>query len=153
MRDGSGVEKTLGVGVVGTATVAGLHQISRRLLKDAPRIDELGERVIVQTFRRIGREPPKHSRALSWIFGNLGTDTLLYMLVAAGKPAKPIVRGLWVGLAAGVSTLVLPWFAGVTEREVALNKKMVLNTLGIYLVAGLAAGAAQHVAARLAERS
>lgn len=140
-----GVEKTLGTGLVGTVTVAGLHQVSRQLLKDAPRIDELGERVIVQTFRRIGHEPPKYTHALSWILGNLGVDTLIYALVGAGRPKRPVVRGLWVGLAAGAATLVLPWFAGVTDREVARTTRMVLSTLGIYLAAGVAAGAAQQL--------
>lgn len=146
---GDGVEKSFGSGLVGTVTVAGLHQVSRHLLRDAPRMDVWGERVIVETFRRIGRPPPQNTRMLSWMLGNIGSDTLLYAAVGLGNPKRPVLRGGLIGAAMGVGALVLPKLLGITDRDVARTTRTRVLTVGMYLIAGLAAGAAQHLARAL----
>src|SRR4051812_41788158 len=79
-----GFEGTFAGGLVGTATVAALHQVSRHLLKDAPRLDVMGERMIEKGFARFGRAPPKQTKLLSWALGNVGTDTLVFAAVGFG---------------------------------------------------------------------
>lgn len=136
----------LGSALVGTVTVAALQQVSRFLLKDGPRMDVLGEKIIEKGFRKLGRTPPKNTPLLSWVGGNMGSDTLVFALVGAGQPRRPIVRGAIVGALTGLGALVLPPLLGITSKHTAKNPKQAALTVGLYVLAGLAAGAAHRLA-------
>lgn len=136
----------LGTALVGTLTVAALQHVSRFLLKDGPRMDVVGEKIIEKGFRRFGRKPPENSRLLSWVGGNIGSDTLVFALVGMGQPKRPVVRGAIVGALTGLGALVLPPLLGITSRHTAKNPKQAAMTVGLYLIAGLAAGAAHQLA-------
>ena len=133
-------------GIAATATIAGLQQVTRWLMKDAPRMDVLGERLIEEGFRRIGRKPPNSTRALSWAFGNVGSDTLLFALVAAGSPSRPFVRGALVGGLTGLAAVFLPPLFGFSSKYTARTLRTGLATVGMYVAAGLAAAGATRLA-------
>ena len=143
------VERLMSSGVVAAATVAGLQQLTRRLMYDAPRLDVLGERLIEKAFARFGRKPPESARALSWVLGNVGSDTLLFALVGAGAPRRPFVRGALVGAVTGVAALVVPPALGISTKYTARTWRTALTTVGLYVAAGLSAAGATRVAQQL----
>ena len=101
-------------GLVASATVAALHEVSRHLLRDAPRLDVMGERLIEVGFKKLGRKPPRQTRLLSWALGNMGSDTLVFAAVGVGHSKRPLVRGAIIGAVVGASALVLPRRSTVT---------------------------------------
>lgn len=145
MRSSDGLDEAFGSGLVGAVTVAALHEVSRHLLRDAPRLDIMGEKLVESAFRRFGRRPPESTRALSWALGNVGTDTVLFALVGAGDVKRPVVRGALLGALAGVSAVVLPSLLGVGSRETAKNLQRMAMTVGMYVTAGVAAGLAHRL--------
>lgn len=145
----TGLEALWASGVVGTATIAALHQASRHLLKDAPRMDVVGEKLIEKGFTRIGRKPPEQTKMLSWALGNVGTDTLVFAAVGFGAPKRPVVRGLIVGALSGAAALLLPPKLGISSNYAARTPKTALLTMGFYVAAGLAAGLALKLAPKI----
>lgn len=140
------MDEALGSGLVGALAVAGLHEVSRHLLKDAPRLDVMGEKLIEKGFRKFGRTPPEQTRALSWALGNVGSDTLMFALISAGDVKRPVLRGAVLGTVVGLSALVLPPLLGIGKKETAKNVKRAALTVGMYVVAGVAAGLARRLA-------
>lgn len=145
MQSSDGLDEAFGSGLVGAVTVAALHEVSRHLLRDAPRLDVMGEKLIESAFRRFWRRPPESTRALSWALGNVGTDTVLFALVGTGNVKRPVVRGAVIGAIAGLSTLVLPSLLGVGAWETAKNARRMALTVGMYVTAGVAAGLARRL--------
>ncbi len=143
------VKRLMSSGVVAAATIAGLQQLTRKLMYDAPRMDVLGERLIEKTFQQFGRRPPEATRALSWALGNVGSDTLLFAVVGAGSPRRPFVRGALVGAATGVAAVVLPPALGLSSRYTARTWRTALTTVGMYVAAGLTAAGATQMAREL----
>ncbi len=143
------MQRLLSSGVVAAATVAGLQQLTRRLMYDAPRMDILGERLIEKAFAKFGRRPPESARALSWVLGNVGSDTVLFGLVSAGSPRRPFVRGAVVGAATGVAALVLPPALGLSTKYTAQTWRTAVTTVGLYVAAGLSAAGATCVAQQI----
>jgi hypothetical protein len=142
--------KGLGPGLLAAATVGALQLLTRKLMQNGPRIDELGERMFEAAFERIGRRPPRAaSRAMSWALGNVGSDTLLFALVATGQPRRPFVRGALVGAATGVAAVVLPSRLGLPARLTAKDWRTGLTTFGFYLAAGLSAAGVVHLGRQL----
>jgi hypothetical protein len=141
------LSKVLSSGVVGAAAVAGLHQLARHLMKDAPRVDLLGEQVFAKLFAKLGRAPPVSPSTLSWLVGNLGSDALLFGLVDAGSTTRPFARGAAVGTVVGAAAVVGPRLLRLGEKHTAKNARMALATMGLYVGAGVAAGAAKWVTA------
>lgn len=135
----------LASGVTGAAAVAGLHQLARHLLKDAPRLDVMGEKLIEKGFETIGKKPPASPMALSWIAGNLGSDTLIFALMGTATGKQAFARGAGVGALAGLAAVFGPKLLKVGDQQTARNPKMALTTIGLYVGAGLAAGAAKWV--------
>jgi hypothetical protein len=145
--------KGLGPGLLAAATVGALQLLTRKLMQNGPRIDLLGERMFEAAFDRLGRRPPRAaSRAMSWALGNMGSDTLLFALVATGQPRRPFVRGALVGAATGVAAVVLPKRLGL-DRFTARNWRTGLTTVGLYLAAGLSAAGVVHLGRQLEAES
>ena len=49
-------------GAAGAAALTAVHEAARRALRDAPRMDVLGERAIAAGLRAAGAEPPPEPR-------------------------------------------------------------------------------------------
>ena len=136
--------KALGAGLAGAAVLTAVHETTRRITPDAPRMDILGERAIEKLTRSAGGTPPRgealHRLALG---GDLVSNSLYYALVGTGRDAW--VRGAALGLAAGVGAVVLPPFLGLGRAPRGLTPKTKAMTIGYYLIGGLAAAVASRL--------
>ncbi len=135
-------------GVVGAAAVAGLHQLARYLLKDAPRMDVWGEEALKVGFGKLGLEPPKAARAWSWLAGNVGSDALLFGAVGAAPANQAVARGTALGALTGVAAVLGPRLLRLGPEHTSRSFWTALTTVGLYAGAGFAAGAAKWVRSR-----
>lgn len=134
--------KALASGLVGATTLTLVHELARRALPDAPRVDLLGMRAIAATLRGGGVTPPPSERLYWWaLAGDLASNALYYSLAAVGAPERALWRGGLLGLGAGATTVALPPLVGLGSRLQARTPQTAMLTVLWYLIGGLAAGA------------
>ena len=140
------VVTSLAAGVAGAAVLTAVHETTRRVAPDAPRMDILGERAITKLMRGAGRTPPRgkklHRLALG---GDMVSNSLYYAMVGSGRDAW--LRGAALGLAAGVGAVLLPPVLGLGRAPRGVTAKTKAMTIGYYLIGGLAAAAVSRLLA------
>lgn len=130
-------------GLVGAGTLTLVHELVRRVIPAAPRVDLLGMRAIAAGMRAGNAAPPPAGQLYWWaLAGDLALNTLYYSLSTWGGPAGALRRGALLGLGAGAATVALPPLAGLGSRPQARTPQTALLTVLWYLIGGLAAGAA-----------
>ena len=125
-------------GAAGALAVTAVHQLARRRVRYAPRMDVLGMRAIAR--HRLGKRPPT-GRTLyrATLAGDLLSNTAYYSTVAlAGRHATR--TGAALGIAAGVGALLLPPVMGLGRPPHAGAWSNRLMTVAWYTLGGLAAG-------------
>ncbi|AEV99482.1 hypothetical protein A4D02_26950 [Niastella koreensis] len=143
------VSSALAGGLAGTITVASLHEAMRRVIPTAPRMDLLDMDLLRKGLTKMNRTVPGDDTLQRWaVGGELFCDTAYFSMAAAGGRKRVWLTGALLGLAAGISAVVLPKSMGLPEPG---NKTTgtKLMTIGLYFLGGLAAAAV----ARLVEGS
>jgi hypothetical protein len=129
-------------GLAGTITVASLHEALRRVSPDAPRMDLLDMDLIRKGLRNMNKEVPPENELQRWaVGGELLCDTAYYGLAGIGGKKSVWLRGILLGLAAGVTAVVLPKSFGLSEEPSGKTLSTQLMTMGLYLMGGLVAAA------------
>ena len=136
------VSAALAGGLAGTLAVASLHEAIRRVTPDAPRMDLLDMELIKKGLRSIHREVPGDEELQRWaVGGELFCDTAYYSLIGMGGKKGAWLRGAFLGLAAGITAVVLPKPLGLPPEPSNKTAGTQLMTIGLYLVGGLVAAA------------
>jgi len=133
--------EALGSGLAGACALTAAHLAVQKTVKDAPRMDVLGERAIAKTIAAAGGTPPS-AEALypAALAGDIVANSAYYSLVGvAGREAAP-VTGAVLGLLAGVGALALPGPLGLGSEPSNKTVKTQVLTVGLYLLGGLVAG-------------
>ncbi|HEX5154193.1 MAG TPA: hypothetical protein VFW07_22250 [Parafilimonas sp.] len=134
-------------GLAGTVTVASLHEALRRITPAAPRMDLLDMELIRKGLKSINKQVPGEDELQRWaVGGELICDTAYYSLTGSGSKKSAWLRGALLGLAAGVSAVVLPGPLGLSEQPANKTLGTQLMTIGLYLMGGLAAAATAQLA-------
>jgi hypothetical protein len=138
------VAKSLAAGLAGAAVLTAVHETTRRVTPDAPRMDVLGERAIAKLMRGAGRTPPRGEKLHRLVLGgDIVSNSLYYALVGSGRDAW--VRGAGLGLAAGIGAVLLPPVLGLGRAPRGVTARTKAMTVGYYLVGGLAAAAVSRL--------
>lgn len=141
MTGAATILRALAGGTVGAVALTALHELTRRTVPYAPRMDVIGMRALARTVRALGGRPPHGDRLFrQTLLGDLGANTLYYSLAAAGR--RPWGRGLLLGAAAGLGAAALPPLLGLGRSPGAKWPATPLMTLALYTAGGLAAAAA-----------
>ena len=133
--------KALAAGFAGACALTILHEILRRSVPRAPRLDILGMRSIAKGMRMAGQKPPEklHETALA---GDLLANTAYYSLVGAAGSEKAMLTGSLLGVGAGLGAVLLPKPMGLgvgpSDRTVGTQAMAV----SLYLTGGMLAAAA-----------
>ncbi|WP_207516070.1 hypothetical protein [Longitalea luteola] len=136
------LSSALAGGLAGTLTAASLHEAFRRISPDAPRMDLLDKDLLRKGLKSLGKKIPEENELQRWaIGGELVCDTAYYSLAAAGGKKRAWLYGALLGLAAGVSAVVLPRPLGLSEEPSNKTLGTKLMTIGLYLAGGLASAA------------
>jgi hypothetical protein len=128
-------------GAVGAAAVTLAHQVAKAKVPGAPRMDVVGMRALrcwVPGAKRLTRRG-QYRAALA---GELLANTGYYALVALSRSSRPLAHGALLGAVVGLGGVYLTPALGLGRRPVHRRARTAWLTFGMYLLGGLAAGAA-----------
>lgn len=133
--------KALASGAAGAATVTLAHEVVRQLVPDPPRMDRLGMAALARVLRATGTSVPGARRLRGYtLVGDLVGNALFYAPVAMGGK-RPLLRGLAMGVAAGLGAVLLTPVLGLPRRHRGLTLRTKAITVGLYALGGVAAAA------------
>ena len=129
-------------GVAGAASLTALHELARRRLPYAPRMDL----VAMHGLRRLVpalREPNVPSKQLHNValLGDLLSNSVYYAAVAAPTARATWTRAAVLGTAAGIGALLLPEPMGLGTPPHSEDRRNQLMTVAWYLAGALTAAA------------
>lgn len=126
-------------GAVGAITTNALHELTRRSISDAPRVDLLGMQALSKMLASAGAPVPT-GRALygATLAGDLLSNAAYFSGVAAA--ANPVLAGLVLGAVAGIGAVALPRPMGLSTEPTARSARTALLTAMLYTAGGLASG-------------
>ena len=131
-------------GFSGAIALTFLHQVFRKTVKNAPRMDRLGEQAIQKIIGSTGHEVPSKDRLFKvTMAGDIAGNAMYYSMVGA-LPVNPVVTGATLGIAAGLGALLLPEPLGLDEKYSNATTKTQVLTVAIYLAGGIVAGLVQR---------
>lgn len=135
-------ESAIEGGVAGAATLTILHEVVRKFVPDAPRMDELGIQALTKIFKMLHLEVPEHDQLyLLSTTSELATNGLYYAIAGAGSEDNVYVRGALLGGLAGVGAVALPGVLGLDESASSRTMKTKVMTVAWYLIGGIVASA------------
>lgn len=127
-------------GLSGAIVLTGLHQLLRRYLSDAPRMDKLGEQAIEKGADALGLDAPAGDDLYNTTMAaDIAGNAVYYSLVRT-IPGHGVLAGAALGTAAGIGAIVLPEKMGLNPKYSNKTARTQLLTLGLYITAGLVAG-------------
>jgi hypothetical protein len=140
-------------GLAGAAALTALHEVARRTIPNAPRMDVVGMRALARGLRAAGAEPPDQPDLYrQTLAGDLIANSAYYALVGTGSREQVYTRGAALGLLAGLGAVLLPRRIGLDDPPHSHRAENQLMTIAWYLAGGLAAACTADWIGRLAER-
>ncbi len=143
-------ESAIEGGITGATTLTILHEIVRKLDRDAPRMDEVGKEALGKLFKKLKLDVPDDDKLHLLATGTeLISNGLFYSLAGAAGKNNVILRGIFLGLTAGIAAVVLPRQLELDETASNRTTKTQVMTVAWYMIGGIVAAA---VTERLEER-
>ena len=128
-------------GAAGSLTTNLLHEVTRRLTPQAPRIDALGMQAVAKSARDLDLQPPTGTGLYRLTLAGDLISNAAYFALAAIAPRR---LGGWtatvLGLTAGIGAVVLPPRLGLSARTTNLTSLTRALTVGLYTAGGLVCG-------------
>jgi hypothetical protein len=133
-------------GLAGACALTLIHESARQVIPNAPRMDILGMRAIAKSLRLLKQEPPSGERLHNiTLVGDIISNSAYYSLVGVGKPERALLRGILLGLAAGLGAVLLPGPLGLGNAPSARTPETKVMTVGWYVAGGIAAAVAYRL--------
>jgi hypothetical protein len=131
-----GMTRSLTSGVAGALALTTIHEVGRRALAQAPRLDEIAMRALRKVLPGKQRDPVRlHQLALA---GDLISNAVYYSAIAAPTRKATWTRAAALGTGAGVCALLLPERLGLGAPPNADRRANQFMTIGWYLAGALA---------------
>jgi hypothetical protein len=132
--------KAAAAGAVGAITTNVAHELTRRIMPNAPRVDVLGMQALAKGLTATtGSTPTGDDLYRSTLVGDLLSNSAYFSAVGLGG-GNAIVVGIGLGVLAGLGAVVLPPRMGLDEKPTARTPATEAMTVALYTVGGLAAG-------------
>ena len=128
-------------GFIGAATVTILNESLRRLSREAPRLDKLGEEAASKTIEAFGGNPPTGDTLYVTSMGADLLSNMVYYSSAGAHPDNSVLAGAGLGVLAGIGAVYLPEQIGLNEEHTARTDARKWVTIAMYTLGGLIAGA------------
>jgi hypothetical protein len=129
-------------GLAGACALTLINQVVSRIDKQAPRLDLLGMNAVAKFFKG-----PKFTSGIAQklfpvsLAGDLVSNTLYFALAAGRNKDQTLVKGLLLGLGAGIGAVALPKPIGLDATPTNLSRRTQGMTVAWYIVGGLVAAA------------
>jgi hypothetical protein len=142
----SGYLRCLLSGAAGAVTLTAIHELVRRRVDYAPRMDLVATRGLRQVLpdEAVTKLGVAGLRRLALI-GDLVSNSLYYAAIPAGTAAATWRRAMTLGAVAGAGALVLPEPLGLGSPPNSDVRANQLMTLAWYLGGAIAAGAVANI--------
>jgi hypothetical protein len=132
------VKNMLG-GLAGSIILNTVHQLVKKMDKDAPRLDKVGEEAVSKSINAAGYNPPKGQKLFyTALLSDVVANTIYYSLIGKGKKENLLLRGLIFGSLAGIGALTLTKPMGLHDRPVNKTTKTKVITVGLYILGAIA---------------
>ena len=129
-------------GVSGAVTTTLLHEFTRRVAPDAPRVDLLGMQALARALGAVGIRPPAGDALYNLtLAGDLVSNSGYFALVGVGSRDNAMVAGAALGVAAGLGAVYLPKPLGLSAGPTKRTGQTRALTVALYAAGGIAAGA------------
>ena len=126
-------------GLAGAIVLNVVHQLAKKVDKDAPQMDKIGEEALSKSIKTVGYDPPKGDKLfLTTLISDVVANASYYSLIGKGKKEHLLLRGIVFGAVAGIGALNLTKPLGLNDRPVNKNNKTKAMTIGWYILGGLA---------------
>ena len=133
---------TLAGGVAGAVVLTLLHETTRRLVDDAPRMDLLGMEALEKGLKKMDAPVPDQQKLFNLTMaGDLLSNSLYYSMVGLTPAKYRLAAGGMLGLAAGLGAVCLPKHMGLNPEHSNRTQQTKIMTTVLYLTGGLVAGA------------
>ncbi|MBE8719597.1 hypothetical protein [Sphingobacterium pedocola] len=125
-------------GTAGALVLNIIHEVARKCIKQAPHMNEVGEEALVKSIKFIGGEPPKgYTLYTSTLVGDFIGNALYYSAVGKGEPKSIWLRGIGLGITAGIGAVTLPDKLGLNDGPVNRSPVTQLLTVAWYTLGGV----------------
>jgi hypothetical protein len=140
-------------GLFGAFALSVIHQILKKYNADAPHMDELGMEAISKTLGFANLPIPEEKKLfLITLAGDLIANSAYYSAAGIGDKKQVWLRGVLLGLSAGIGGVFLPKPMGLNEQASSRTLQTKILTVGLYLLGGLVASAVMDRLQRRTER-
>ena len=126
-------------GLAGASALTAVHQLARRYVPNAPRMDVLGKRALTRLSSGQAAALPAQDLERITLAGDLVGNSAFYALVGLGSARQALPLGAALGLAAGAGALLLPERLGLGPAPHSQSGANQIMTVAWYLLGGLAA--------------
>jgi len=126
-------------GLAGAVVLNVVHQLAKKVDKDAPHIDKIGEEAVSKSIKTAGYHPPKGDKLfLSTLVSDLVANSVFYSLIGKSGKKNLLLRGLVFGAVAGIGALNVTKPIGLDDRPVNKTNKTKAMTIAWYVLGGVA---------------
>jgi hypothetical protein len=130
-------------GLAGACALTLINQAVAKIDKKAPRLDLLGMNAVAKFVKSPRSAPVVVQKLLPRVVTNdLISNTLYYALASGSSKKQTVVRGLLLGLGAGIGAVALPKSSGFDATPTNSSRKTQALTIVWYVLGGLIASAA-----------
>ena len=136
----NGIAQAATAGAVGAATTAALHEVTRHMIKDAPRVDLLGMQGIARGARMAGAELRGQALFATTMAADLVSNSLYYAVIGLASRETAVPIGIALGAAAGLGAVVLPGPLGFSASTTNKTMRTKVLVTALYTLGGVAAG-------------
>lgn len=130
-------------GAIGAIVLNAIHGLGKTLLKDAPKIDEIGNEGVSKAIDSVGLPAPTEQAIdnTTTTF-NLVTNTLSYRMIGAYNSKNILLLGALHGLTVGLGTLSLSKTLDLDDTPVTKTFLTECLTVTWYVLGGLSTATA-----------
>lgn len=132
-------------GLAGALGVTIAHELVKKWVPDAPRLDKLGEQGAAKLVEKATGERPKQKDMYAPALAADLVANALYYGFAAANTKHPIRTAGALGITAGLGAVNLPSKMGLNGQHTAGSFQKKLITIGLYTLGGIIAGVAVNM--------
>jgi hypothetical protein len=127
-------------GLAGACALTIINQVVAKLDSKAPRLDLLGMNAVAKFVKSPKSAPFLVQKLLPMsVAGDLVSNSLYYAMAGSKSKQQTLIRGLLLGLGAGIGAVALPKQMGLDPSPTNLTTKTQGLTIAWYVLGGLVA--------------
>lgn len=133
-------------GLAGALALTAVHETVKRINPNAPRMDFLGMNALAKVLHSFGRKQPSERNLFVWtLAGDLAANAIYYSLSASNKNKYTWIRGLILGMTAGLGAVMLPGPLGLNKEYSRHTLQTKILTVGLYVAGGVVTAAVSSI--------